>query len=108
MQFKNVHNSTHTIVFLSINEIVKYGDGLKSTNLIENHELGFKLEDGDYNIKINDKPIALHLEVTSEAGQHTVNFTANGVPLSITKIKEPTKYDIFRSVISNFKQITSG
>lgn len=105
MRFK-LESDTHVIMYLSKRETEKYQADLFEVNMIEDEDLPFKVESGTYNIKINETPIVLEVDISKYGAGHRATVKANNVLFTVDKLHEITKYDLYRATSQNLAKIT--
>lgn len=107
MRFK--WEGDHLRFFLSSREVDKYGGakhGLsQQDNVIKDNDMPFKIAPGLYEISVNGKPVVLEVTLGGEQSRYKAFIKANGLPFEIEKIKEITKYDLYRGLLQVFTEV---
>jgi hypothetical protein len=101
MRFKIEQDGIH--FFLSDREVEKYG--LRAENVIKDNDMPFKMTDGNHVIHLNGLPLSLQSQVAETESGYKVEVRSNGHTFAVEKITEINKYDVFRHLAKNYRNI---
>lgn len=100
MRFRLKNNEIH--FFLSDREVEKYQCDLKKENTIGGIE-EFKLQEGKHTVKVNDIEVDINVQIVEENVGYRAIVSSDKHEFSFHKIKEISKYDLFRNLVANLR-----
>ncbi len=105
MKFKNKGTSAVSL-FLSNRETEKYPWFKEEIEIIEGG-LNRTVADGKYDLMVQGVPVELKVKVTEEGlGNRKASCEANGFLFEIYKPRDIRKYDLYRVIVQNWKDVS--
>jgi len=105
MKFKN-KNTSAVSVLLSGKEAQKYPWFGEEIEIVEGG-LNRTVADGRYDLEVHGVPVELKVKITEEGlGNRKASFDANGFVFEIFKPRDIRKYDLYRVIVQNWKDIS--
>lgn len=104
MKFKN-KNEYAVYLKLSKREQERY-EGLNELNEIVDFGLPRTVADGEFEIKVNDIPVKLTIIIEENEEITRAYGKMNNFEYSVTKDRPIRKYDIYRQLVVNWKEVS--